>query len=187
MFPMDCKSNFANGPFSYHPSTLTTAPTEMVHYGPRLSLPVSPPDSPRPLPVVAWSDDQATEMANAIAAMKMAPTTLSCHFSSSETLLGNPPPTPSPCPNCTTKSSSQVATEFAQQFVEALKSVNAKQEPPPPAKPFSASHEDKSEEPKARASTLEFKKVNEVYVYARVQPDLARANIIQLGQNGVQV
>lgn len=45
---MDCKSNSANDPFSYHPSTLTTAPTEMVHYRPPLSLPVSPPDSPRP-------------------------------------------------------------------------------------------------------------------------------------------
>jgi hypothetical protein len=55
--------------------------------------------------------------------------------------------------------------EFAQQLVEVLKSVNAKQEPPPPTKPFSAGHGDKSEEPKARASTLEFKKVNEVYVY----------------------
>jgi len=164
MFPTDCRSNSAKDPFSYHPSTLTTAPTEMVCCGPLLSLPVSPPDSPGPLHVVAWSDDQATEMANAIAAMKMAPT-LSSHFSYSETLLGNPPPTPSPCPNCTTKSSSQVAMEFAQQLVEVLKSVNAKQEPPPPAKPFSAGHGDKSEEPKARASTLEFKKVNEVYVY----------------------
>jgi hypothetical protein len=97
-------------------------------------------------------------MANAIAVMKMVPTTLSSHFSSSETLFGNPPLTPSPCPNYTTRSSSQVTTEFAQQFVEA----------PPPAKPVSAGHEDKSEEPKARALTLEFKKVNEVYVYAIV-------------------
>jgi hypothetical protein len=72
-------------------------------------------------------------------------------------------------------SSSQVATDFAQQFVEALKLANAKQEPPPPAKPSSAGHEDKSEEPKARASTLEFKKVNEVCVYARAQPDLCRS------------
>lgn len=144
----------------------------MVYYGPTLSLPVSLPDSPRPLPVVGWSDDQAMEMAHAIAAMKMTPTTLSSHFSYSETLLGNPPPTPSPCPNCITRSSSQVATEFAQQFVEALKSVNAKQGLPPPAKPVSAGHEDKSEEPKARASTLGFKKVNEVYVDAKHSPTL---------------
>jgi hypothetical protein len=118
------------------------------------------------LPVVVFSDEQATEMANAIAAMKMTPP-LSSHFSYSETLFGNPPPTPYPCLNCTTKSSSQV-----QQFVEALKSVNAKQEPPPPAKPFSSGHEDKSAEPKARASTLEFKKVNEVYVYPKHSPTL---------------
>jgi hypothetical protein len=98
--------------------------------------------------------------------MKMVPT-LSSHFSSSGTLLGNPPPTPSPCPHFPTKSSSQIAAEFAQQVVEALKSVNAKQEPPPPAKPSSPGHED---EPKARASTLEFKKVNEVYVYPKHSP-----------------
>jgi hypothetical protein len=113
MFPTDYRSNSAKDPFSYYPSTLTTAPIEMVYCGPLLSLPASPPDSPRPLPVVAWSDNQATEMANAIAAMKMAPT-LSFHFSSSETLLGNPLPTPSPCPNYITKSSLQVTIEFAQ-------------------------------------------------------------------------
>lgn len=45
--------------------------------------------------------------------------------------------------------------------------------------------EAKSEEPKARASTLEFKKVNEVYVYVRLQSNLARANIIQLGEKGI--
>ena len=122
LFPTDRKSNSANGPLSYHP--LTTAPTEVVHCDP---LPASPPET-------AWSDDQATEMADAIAAIRLDPT-LSSHFSSSRTLLGKPPPTPSPCPNCPTKSSSQVAAEFAQQVVEVLKSVNAKQEPPPPAKP----------------------------------------------------
>ena len=165
MFPTDRKSNSANGPLSYHPST--TAPTEMVYCGPLLSLPASPPESP----VVAWSDDQAREMADAIAAMKMGPT-LPSRFSSAETLLGNPPPTPSPCPNCTAKSFSQVATAFAQQVVEALKSVNAKQEPPPPPKPLSPGHDDESAEPKARASTLGFKKVNEVYVYPKHSPTL---------------
>jgi hypothetical protein len=127
MFLMDRELNSINGPLNYHP--LTTALIETVHYSP---LPASLPESP----VVAWNDDQATEMADAIAAMEMAPT-LSSHFSSSRTLLGNPPPTPSPYSDCPTKSSSQVATEFAQQVVKTLKSVNAKQEPPPPAKPSS--------------------------------------------------
>jgi hypothetical protein len=167
IFPTDYRLNSTKDPFSYYPSTLITAPIEMVCCGPLLSLLVSPLDSPGPLYVVAWSDDQAMEMANAIAAIKMAPT-LSSHFSYSKTLLGNPPPTPSPCPNYTTKLSSQVTIEFAQQLVEVLKSVNTKQEPPPPTKPFSAGHGDKSEEPKARASTLEFKKVNEVYVYQSI-------------------
>ena len=147
-----------------------TALTEMVYCGPTLFIPVSPPDSLSPLPIIAWSDDQAIEMANAMAVMKIAPT----HFSYSKTLLGNPPPTPYPCPNYT-KSSSQVTTDFAQQVVEALKLANAKQEPPPPLKPSSAGHEDKSKEPKARASTLEFKKVNEVCVYTRAQPDLCQS------------
>jgi hypothetical protein len=93
----------ANGPLSYYP--LTTASTKMVYCDP---LPASPPESL----VVAWGDNQATEMADAIAAMKMVPT-LSSHFSSSRTLLGNPPPTPSPCPHFPTKSSSQIAAEFA--------------------------------------------------------------------------
>jgi hypothetical protein len=95
-------------------------------------------------------------MADAIAAIKMVPT-LSSHFSS-------------PCPHCPTKSSPQIAAEFAQQVVKALKSVNAKQEPPPPAKPSSPGHKDESEEPKAQASTLGFKKVNEVYVYPKHSP-----------------
>jgi hypothetical protein len=56
--------------------------------------------------------------------------------------------------------------------VEILKSVNAKQEPPPLAQPFSTSHENKSEEPKIRASILEFKEVNKIYIYTRVQPIL---------------
>jgi hypothetical protein len=132
----------------------------MVHCDP---LPASPPESS----IVAWSDDQATEMADAIAAMNMVPTLSSYFSSSSGTLFENPPPTPSLCPNCPTKSSSQVATEFAQQVIKAFKSVNAKQEPPLPAKPSSPGHEDKSEEQKARALTLGFKKVNEVYVYPK--------------------
>ena len=139
----------------------------MVYCGSALSLPVSPPNSISPVPIVAWSDDQTTEMANAIAAMKLTPTR-SSHFSCSENLFGNPPPIPYPCPNCT-RSNSQVATDFAQQFMEALKLANAQQEErPPPVKPSSSGPEDKSDEPKARASTLEFKEVNEVCVHARV-------------------
>jgi hypothetical protein len=49
--------------------------------------------------------------------------------------------------------------------VEALKSINAKQGPPP-VKLSDPATTTKSEGPKARASTLAFKKVNEVYVYA---------------------
>jgi hypothetical protein len=48
--------------------------------------------------------------------------------------------------------------EFAEQIMEALKSINAKQRPPPPP-PVEPSGVEK---PKARASTLGFKKVSEV-------------------------
>lgn len=158
------------------------APTEMVEYHPPMSLPASstPPDSSTLLPGVTLSDDQVAEMADAIAAMKMAPTVSSSHLLSSKNSLGNPPPSPvtetataapgSPtlCHTCLT-SSSQVAEEFAQQIVEALKSINAKQGPPP----VNTATDTKSEEPKARASTLEFKKVNEVYVYAGLQSTLS--------------
>jgi hypothetical protein len=149
------------------------APTEMVHYGPPLSLPVSntPPDSPRRSPVVTLTDEQATEVANAIAAMQIASPAPSSHHFPCQPPPGSPPPSlatetataapgsPTPCHTCSTKSLSQVAVEFAQQFMDALKSINSKQgPPPPPAKPSG-----ESGQPKARASRLEFKTVNEVY------------------------
>jgi hypothetical protein len=117
------------------------------------------------------NDEQAIEMAKAIATMDLVATNSSSRLSSSETLLGNPPPSlvtetatpapgsPSSCFTCSTKSSlSQVAVEFAQQIMEALKSTNTNQMPPPPP-PVEPSD---TEKPKARASTLEFKKVIEV-------------------------
>jgi hypothetical protein len=55
--------------------------------------------------------------------------------------------------------------------VEALKSINAKQGPPP-VKLSNTATDTKSKELKARASTLEFKKVNEVYIYAGLQSSL---------------
>jgi hypothetical protein len=74
---------------------------------------------------------------------------------------GNPPPslaTETATAASSSQSSTQVAVEFAQQLVEALKSINSEQEPSlPPGKPSAG-------EPKARASRLEFKTVDEVYV-----------------------
>ena len=148
----------------------------MVHCGPPLSQQVSntPPDSPHRLPVVALSDDQATEMANAVAAMQMAPSAPSSHCCSCQPLPGSPPPSrvtetataapgsPTPCHICSTKSSSQIAVEFAQQIMDTLKSINSKQGPPPPSVKSSG-------EPKARASRLEFKNIKEVYVFCAMQ------------------
>jgi hypothetical protein len=152
---MDCKSNSANDPFSYHSSILITAPIiEMVHYGPPLSL----PDSPRPLPVVTWSDDQATEIVNTIAAIKMAPTTLLSHFSSSETLLGNPPPSPEAS-----------VIEYLEQLISKIIKVKlstsaGKSEDPNPVAPG----DNKPEDVAAEASRLEFKTVNEMYVSSSI-------------------
>jgi len=54
-----------------------------------------------------------------------------------------------------------VTAEHVQQFLDILGSLSTKQEPtPPPA----AAEKVASEEPPARASKLEFKTVNEVYV-----------------------
>ena len=65
-----------------------------------------------------------------------------------------------------------MTTEHVQQFFDILKSLSNKQGPPPPP---AAADKVESEEPKARASTLEFKKVNEVYVYAGLQSNLGRS------------
>ncbi|KAF8850015.1 P-loop containing nucleoside triphosphate hydrolase protein [Acephala macrosclerotiorum] len=129
----------------------------MAQHGSSLSS-NTPPDSPGQSSVGTLNIEQAKEIADAIAAMKMVPAAPSL-LPSSETPLGNPPPSPSRCPTCSAKSSSQVAMEFAQQLMDALKSIDSKQEPPPPpAKPSG-----ESVQPKARASKLEFKTVNEVW------------------------
>ena len=145
-------------------STLTMAPIEMVQYHPPMSLPASntPPDSPGLPPVAILSDNQATDTADAMAAMKVVPIIPVSHLPSAENPFGNPPPSPAtprsptPCQMCSTKSPSQVAVEFAQQITEALKFTNTKQGPPPPVEPSGA------EKPKARASTIEFKEISEV-------------------------
>ena len=59
--------------------------------------------------------------------------------------------------------------QLAQQFLDILKFLNTKQGlPPPPA----ATDKVKSEESSARASKLEFKTVNEVYVFYNMQVQL---------------
>ena len=153
-----------------------------------MSLPATntPPDSPGLLPVVTLNDEQATEMANAIEAMQMATTTPSSHFPSCQVSPGNPPPShatetataasgsPSLCHACSAKSLSQVEVlQLAKQFLDVLKSLSINQGPPPPP---AAADKAKSEELPARASKLEFKTVNEVYVFRGKQVQHDGAN-----------
>jgi hypothetical protein len=123
------------------------ASTEMVHHGPPLFQPESttPPDSPRLLPVIALSDDQAMEMAIAIAAMKVAPP--------------NPPPSPE-------ASVIERLEQLISKIIEAKLSTSAgKSEVPKPVAPG----DNKPEDVAAEASRLEFKTVDEMYVSNSVQ------------------
>ena len=150
------------------------APTEMVQCHPLMSLPPTntPPDNPGQLPVVILNGEQATEMENAIAAMQVTLSVPCSHCSSCQRPPGSPPPSrttkPSTCSptSCLTPPTNQslLQVEFvqlAQQFLDILKSLGSNQRPPPPA----TVDKTESEEPPARASKLEFKTVNKVFVF----------------------
>jgi hypothetical protein len=72
------------------------------------------------------------------------------------------PPTPCQTPPPNESSSQNVIEHLAQQFLEILKSLITKQGPPPPP---AAAAIVKSKELPARASKLEFKTVNKVFVF----------------------
>ncbi len=135
----------------------------MVQCHPPMSLPPTntPPDSPGRPHATTLNDEQAIEMANAVAAMKLVPTAQLSDFSSCPSPR-DPPPSlatetataalspPTLCYICLMSSSSQVTREFAQQVVEALKSLGANQAPP-----SATVAEVKSKEPPAYPSKLE--------------------------------
>jgi hypothetical protein len=136
------------------------------------SLPFAPPSSPN-LSFTTLNDAQ--ELVKAVMDMQMA-TTHAPRCTCSHTPPEDPSeatPTdlcsPTPCHTSPTNqtSSQVVTTEHVQQFWDIPNSLITKQGPPPP--PTKPSGE--SGEPKARASRLEFKAVNEVYVSnaARIQ------------------
>ena len=153
------------------------APTEMVQCHPPVSLPPTntPPDSPGRPHATTLNDEQAIEMANAVAAMKLVPTAQLSDFSSCPSPRDPPPSlvtetataapsSPTLCHTCLTSSSSQVAREVARQVVEALESLGTNQAPP-----SAAAAEVESKEPPAhlsklglQTSTLEFKTVDEL-------------------------
>jgi len=148
----------------------------MVHNGHLLSLLLSntPPNSPGLPPAATLNDDK--EIVNAIATMRIAPTAHSFQLPSSQTLPRSPPPslsiettsatscplTPCHTPPPKVPSSQAVIVQFAQEFLDIVKSLITKQGPPPPP---AAAAIVKSEELPARALKLEFKTVNKVFVF----------------------
>ena len=150
----------------------------MVHNGPPLSLlPAdTPPDSPRPWTVTTLSDDQAIEMASAIAALRMAPTAPSSTSPSCQILSKDPPPSsaskstptaqypPTPCHTFPTNHLlSQDVVELAQQFMEILKSINSQNSSASAGPHASTTESSNTEKPRERASRLEVKSVVEAY------------------------
>lgn len=118
---------------------------------PKLATPLASPISS---PFVPLSNEQETEMAYDIAAMKMPPTTPYSHCRSCRLPSGIP-----------TSAQSEVV-QLARQFLDVLKSVSTTQKPPPPP---TTAVEVKPEEPPTRTQKLEFKKVNEVFVFRTMQ------------------
>jgi hypothetical protein len=135
------KLNFADGPFIWdEQSSVTEAPTEMVQTPLASEQPTGPTSTPVLLPskgIVTLSDAQ--ELFNAVMDMQMA----SRH--ASNFICSHTPPedlsemtstdhcSPTPWDTPTNQPSRQiVTTEHVQQFLDILKSLNTKQEPPPP-------------------------------------------------------
>jgi hypothetical protein len=178
MPPTECKSNFANDPFRWDKeSSATKVPTEMVQTHLAMAQLTNPPSSPNLSPskcFVTLGDVQ--ELVKAVIDMQMphghAPK-YTCSYTPPEDLSEATstdlcPPTPYQTPLPNEPSSQAVIVQLAQQFLEILKSLSTKQDPPPPA----ATDKAESEEPPARASKLEFKAVNEVYVFRGMQVQL---------------
>lgn len=147
---------------------MTEVPTEMVQTPLASEQPTGPAGSPVQLPskgIVSLSDAQ--ELFKAVMDMQMTSGHAS-NFTCSHTPPEDLPETTSanqysaaPYFKPTNQLSRQVVTtEYAQQFLDILKSLSTKQKPPPPPV---AVKKVEFEGPKARASTLEFKEVNEVW------------------------
>ena len=132
--------------------SMIMAPTEMVHCDPPIYLPPTntPPNSPGRPDATTFNDEEAIEVAPSLA---------------TETAMVAPSP-PTPHHSSLTSLSSQVAREFAQQVVEALRSLGTNQAPL-----SAATAEVESKEPPVHPSELdlemtrlEFKTVDERYV-----------------------
>ena len=133
------------------------------------SLPFAPPSSPNPSLSKCFNTSSDTqELVKAVMDMEIAsgraPNCTCSHTPPEDASEATTTDlcSPTPCHRSPTNqtSSQVVTTEHVQQFLDILKSLSTMQgPPPPPAKPSG-----ESGEPKARASRLEFKTVNEVYV-----------------------
>jgi len=103
-------------------------------------------------------DEQAIEMVNAIAAMKVVPTTPSSHFPSCQPSPGNPSPSPA-------ASVVEHLEQLISKIIKAKLSTSAeKSEDPETVAPA----ENLPEDVAAEASRLEFKTVDELHVHMRL-------------------
>ena len=156
------------------------ARTEMIQASPSValaqqSIPPSSPSLPSSESVVTLSNAQEfIDMVKAVVAMQIA-SSPAPKCTCSHTPPGDPseatstdlcPPTPHHTFPTTQPSAHIVTIEHVQQFFDILKSLSAKQgPPPPPGKPSKAT----GDVPSARASRLEFKTVHEVCVFREFQ------------------
>jgi hypothetical protein len=166
---------FANDPFRWdEESSATEVPPEMVQTPLALTQPTAPPSSPNLSPskcFITLSDGQ--DLATAVVEMHIASAhdgKYTCSHTPPEDLSETTPTEPrSPTPGlvfpANQPSAQIVITEYAQRFLDILKSLSSPQGPPPP----SAKPAREPGEGKARTSRLEFKTINEVYVSNAVQ------------------
>ena len=159
-----CKQNFANNSFRWdEESSATEVPAEMVQTPLALAQPTAPPSSPNfslSKGFITLSDAQ--ELVKAVMDMQMAsvhaPKCTCCH---------TPPEDPSEAASSDLCSPAPCHTfPTNQPSLQIVTTEHTKQGPPTP--PPTAIDKVESKELKAQASTLEFKKVNEVYIYARL-------------------
>jgi hypothetical protein len=132
------------------------------------SLPFAPPSSPNSsLSKCFNTSSDAQELAKAVMDMEIAPNCTCSHTPPEDASEATPTEPCSPAPGrafpANQPSAQVVTTEHVQQFLDILKSLITQQGSPPKSPDSVKAAEGAKTD--ALASKLEFKTVNEVYVY----------------------